>query len=656
MKFWKNRFGLVTMLAATVALVTLTGCGKKSGASADGSKPIENTWHKVDTKPGADPSVPDSLGGAGFENIAAGMGFQTSEVKPEDQVYFGDPRAKTGGKLKMTISRYPLSFRPFFYGSNANFTENYIMSSMCYQPLLGTHPITLEYVPALASHWKISEDKLTFTFRIDPNARFWDGKPVTAEDVVATWKLVMDPTILSPSMQQSFRKFEAPVAVSKYIVTVKAKELNWRSFQTFATSLMVLQADQIGKLSGKEFNDKFQFEQPIGSGEYLILESDIKKEKMYTFTRRDDYWRKDYATDKYAGNFDRIEFTTIADNPAAEYETFQRGESDIFYYTSVTIENWINDTKNDLVQNNYVEKFRIKTDGAAGAAGIYFNQRVAPFNDINVRQAFYYLFDRESIINKLLYNEYEAFNSFYANGMYENKANMKYNYDPKKAAELLAKAGYTSRNADGILVKNGKPFVIEMSIQKPIEKFITPYQQTLQQAGIKLVLKFEDGNAITKNLAERNFKMVWVNYGGLTYPNPESSLSSELAMKNDNNNITGFQNAAVDKLIEDYKLAFTQAERVAIIQKIDDIVWQQCIGALSWNTKGIKLGVWQKFGFPEYMLSRQTQAGDHDLAIMGLWWYDADKAAKLEEARANKSAMSGTKSIKEVTFWKTHQF
>ena len=78
------------------------------------------------------------------------------------------------------------------------------MSSLVYERLLGVHPVTLDYVPALATHWKVSEDMMTFTFRIDPNARWSDGKRVTAEDVVATFKLIMDESIQSPSMQQSF--------------------------------------------------------------------------------------------------------------------------------------------------------------------------------------------------------------------------------------------------------------------------------------------------------------------------------------------------------------------------------------------------------------------------------------------------------------------
>ena len=74
---------------------------------------------------------------------------------------------------------------------------------------------------------------MVFKFRINPDARWWDGMPVTADDVVSTWDLLMDETILFPSHQITFGKFERPVAESKYIVSVKAKSVNWRNFYIF---------------------------------------------------------------------------------------------------------------------------------------------------------------------------------------------------------------------------------------------------------------------------------------------------------------------------------------------------------------------------------------------------------------------------------------
>ena len=111
--------------------MTIAGCGKKEGDAEDLGT-IENTWKKFDVPPGALPEVPDSLGGEGFDAIASSLGFETYVPDEEDKEMFVYP-VKKGGEITTTISRFPLSFRPFFYGPNANFTENSHMSSLIYE-------------------------------------------------------------------------------------------------------------------------------------------------------------------------------------------------------------------------------------------------------------------------------------------------------------------------------------------------------------------------------------------------------------------------------------------------------------------------------------------------------------------------------------------
>ena len=119
-------------------------------------------------------------------------------------------------------------------GPEWNTTVNYEIFPMVYETLLGLNPTTLEWMPSLASHWQVSPDKLTYRFRIDPNARFSDGTPVTAEDVVASWSFYTDKTLQDLYFYTQINKLEKPVAESKYIVRIKAKELGWRNFEIAA--------------------------------------------------------------------------------------------------------------------------------------------------------------------------------------------------------------------------------------------------------------------------------------------------------------------------------------------------------------------------------------------------------------------------------------
>ncbi|MBL8005354.1 MAG: hypothetical protein JNL36_09675 [Candidatus Kapabacteria bacterium] len=637
-------------------VVILSSCSRKKSDSGSASKTNSissktELWKKVNTPPGADPAVSATDGGKGFEVIADSLGFETYVIKEDEMKYFGDSRAKTGGEIRTLESQFPSTFRPI--GQQSGTVINQSVSALVFETLLATHPITRQYIPALASHWKISEDKLTFTFRIDPNARFSDGNPVVAEDVVATWKLMMDETILEPSSQLVYGKFEQPVALSKYIVQVKSKSLNFRNLLYFGQALQVMSHKEIGGITGKEFLEKFNYKMPVGSGEYILLENDIKKGISYTLTRRDDYWAKDYSASKYTGNIDRLITEVVKDNVELEYEKFKKGEVDLFRYNQANTEKWVKDLQYDALKNGWITRYRVFTDGPMGTAGYTFNMRKPPFDDIRVRQAFTFLHNRKSIVEKLLYNEYAPYNSLYPNTVYENPANPQIDYNPEKAAQLLAEAGWTTRNSQGILMKDGKPFVLEMALHKIAERFVTPYQQELEKAGIKLEIKFQDWNTIIKNIDERNFQLFFFGYGGLLTPNPETSLKSSLADKNNNNNIQGFKNKRVDELCDEYDRTFDVKRQVEIIQEIDKIAAETYMNAFSWNPRGIRFAAWNKFGMPEYALGRYTQLSYLYPVAQGLWWVDEEKVAALENAKQSKSQLPNAKTeIVEVKYWK----
>jgi len=633
---------------AVVSLTLVTGCGRKSSTSETSN--IKNTWKKYDTPPGADKSVADTLGGEGFEAVAEKLGFSTYVVKPEELKFFGDERAVKGGQITIGEMTFPTTFRP--EGQNSSLVVNTEIKGYIYETLLGSHPVTREYMPALATHWKVGADKKTFTFRIDPNARWSDGKPVVAADVVASWKLMVDEGILEPAANLVYQKFEQPVALSKYIVQVVCKTVNFRNLLYFGTSMVIYPSHEIGNLTGKEFLEKYNFNMPAGSGPYHLNEKDIKAGQGWKLTRRPDYWGKDYPTSKYTANFDYINYVVVKNNPRLMYEKFKAGEIDLFRFNMLTTEWWVNDKDYDAIKNGWVRRFRFYTNGPMGTQGITFNMRKAPFNDIRVRKAFMMLYPRDMVVDKLLYNEYETFDTDYPNTPYANLNNPKMKYDPATAAQLLAEAGWKTRNAQGLLVKDGKPFVLEMAITKDNERFLTPYQQELRKVGIDLKLKHMDWNAIIKNVDERNFQIFGYGYSGLLTPNPETSLKSTLADKNDNNNIQGFKNARVDQLLDVYDSTFTVADQIKIIQEIDAITYNEYMQSYWWNPKGIRLGVWDKFGMPEYGVGRYTQLS-FVYGTAGLtWWADPEKVEALAAAKKEKKDLGGEKTIKEYRYWR----
>ena len=131
-----------------------------------------------DADAGADPAVSAEQGGRGF----TGEGWETNT----DFDLIGDPRAVKGGvfrEYQLGLSGHA-AHRRSGVEHRAELHDSAAWSTSRCSTL---HPTTLEYIPVLATHWQISPDKLTYRFRINPNARWSDGQPVTADDVVATW-------------------------------------------------------------------------------------------------------------------------------------------------------------------------------------------------------------------------------------------------------------------------------------------------------------------------------------------------------------------------------------------------------------------------------------------------------------------------------------
>jgi microcin C transport system substrate-binding protein len=606
-------------------------CGKSKRKVVFDTKPV--SIKKFDTPPGADPTVPAALGGAGF----TGEGWQTKT----DYNILGDKNAVKGGSIIMSMPDFPPTLRTVGKDENSYFSR--MAQVMCYEPLLQLDPVTEEYMPALATHWKISDDKMKFSFRIDPNARWADGMPVTSEDVIATWKLMVDPGILEAYENLLYGTFEQPVAESKYIVSVKSKQLNWRQFLYFS-NMTLLPAHYIGNITGKEYLEKFQFEYIPGSGPYTIDKNDINKGQSIMIRRRSDYWAEKERYNIGLNNFDMVRFEVIQDQ-SLEFEKFKKGEIDVI---NVNRAQWWQERFDfDEYNRGLVLKRRIFNENPNGVSGICFNMRKAPFDDIRIRQAFAYLYDREKYNEKLFYKSYYPMYSFYPGSVYENPNNPKIKFDIDKAQQLLADAGWKEKNKDGYLVKGGKVFEVELPFYgSGADRYLTVYQEDLKKAGIKLNLRQIDGTTNFKLGNERNFSIITINWGGLRIPNPESSMGPGTADEPNTTNWPGIKDPRIDELCKKYNESFDKAERVKIIRDIDFIAVSLQPYAFGWYGPYQRIAFHNKFGYPEWML---TRIEDY-LKIPILWYNDPVKAAEYQDAQKDKN-MQLDKGEVDQKFW-----
>ncbi|MFK7904979.1 MAG: ABC transporter substrate-binding protein [Chitinophagales bacterium] len=642
----KTQLQLVGMLVLAIAMITACASDNSSKyepAVVDESASTKKTF-EVDES-GADPSISADLGGKGFGDLADSLGFVTSN----DYNLTGSPKAKKGGSITMAWVDMPKTLR--YIGKDANTSENWIVSSLVYEGLLGQNSKTQEFLPALASHWKVSEDKMTYWFRINPAARWADGKPVVAEDVVESWKIRVDPGIESPSTNGTYAdNYEEPKKLSKYMVELKLKKENWRSILYFS-GMPIFPAHYLKRVEGGAgFVTKYQWEMIPGSGPYeLDLERSPRNEQV-VLKRRSDYWGYADPSNEGLYNFDEVKFIKVADEKL-RFEKFKKGEFDI--YTVGRAQWWVeelNPEKMDEIERGLIQKRKIYNFEASGFSGLGFNTREAPFNDINVRQAFGYLWNIPELNEKLFFNEYAQCTSYFEGTPFASSSNPQPAYAPDKAIELLKKAGWKKTEGSKWLTnEKGDSFEIDMHILQSFERIFTPLQQDLEKVGIKFNLVITDPQTQFSKVLERQFKVSYMNWGGLNTPNPETSMHSKYADPPQTNNIVGMKVPEIDKLCERYDESWDPKERQGILREIDKIASNGYYYAFGWGAPyTYRCAYWNKYETPEWGLPYQANLSYE--YVFASWWFDEAKAAKVEKAKKDESIKVETKPV-EVDYW-----
>jgi len=345
-------------------------------------------------------------------------------------------------------------------------------------------------------------------------------------------------------------------------------------------------------------------------------------------------------------NFDEIREIVVRDQKLA-MEMFKKGDLDAY---PPTAKNWVEDLENlDRVKRGVIQRRKVYNDNPIGTVGLAFNTRKAPFDDVRLREAMAHLLNRPLMIEKLYYKEYEPMDSYYQGQVYANPNDPKMNYDPQQALKLLGEAGWTQRDAQGRLTRNGQPLSIELLYgSKTFEAAYTTYQEDLRKVGISLNLRFVTPETLYQLVGDRKFDLVELAWGGLTFPNPETSYASVLADQKSNNNVTGVKNARIDALLPIYDKEFDPKKRISIIREIDGILANEHHYVLLWAAPYRRLAYWNKFGMPEGYLTRQGDQTD----IPSLWWIDPDREAALTKAMRENGTMPVGQT--EVRYWQQY--
>ncbi len=491
---------------------------------------------------------------------------------------------------------------------------------LLFENLVALHSVEDEPVGVLAERWETSKDGKTFTFHIDPRARWSDGTPITAGDFQFYYDVIMNPENMTPIFRVGLSRFTRPEAVDSLTLKITAKEAHWSNFWE-AAGLVAFPAHV---WEGKDFND-INYDFPVVSGPYHL--GQVRRERFITLERRGDWWGrvKRYNQNKY--NFATIRYRFMEDRNKA-LEAFKKGDFDV--YPIYTASLWAEKTgPRDIpgITNGWVARKEIYNREPKGYQGFAINLRRAKFKDVRVRLALSHLLNRELMNDKLMYNQYFLLNSYYPD-LYPDNMNPDaplIGYDPERARSLFAEAGWTP-GPDGILAKNGERFTLTF-LTASVMPHYNVYLEDLKKAGIDAKVEQMSHSTISKRIDNHDFDLYWAAWGASRLRNPEASWKSSTADEAASNNFPGLKDAQIDALIARQKTEMDLGRRNGILKQIDQRLTTLVPYVLLWQSEKTRLLYWNRFGMPQHVLDKYNRED----AALTYWFVDSTRNANVAQ-------------------------
>lgn len=577
---------------------------------------------------------------ASAEPLPAGLVWLTNDTDPE----FADPAAQRGGTLREFVPSFPLTVRLVGPDSNGSFAGYMRALGMS---LVDVHPNTLNPIPALTTHWAFGDDHKTVYFKLDPDARWSDGKPVTADDFVFTLEFMRSPHIVAPFYNEYYTT--QITNIIKYddhtiaVVSGNPKPPDELLLEQVNIRPVPRHFYHLDENWVRDYN---WLPEP-GTAAYTVGE--IRKGKFIVFDRLPDWWANNKRYYRYRFNPDHIHVKVIRDiNIAWQY--FEKGELDSFGL--VLPDFWHNKAKSELFDKGYIGKVWFYNNTPQPAQGLWLNMKTPPLDDIRVRYALAQCLNFDRIINTVLHGDYsrlETHNVGY--GDYDNKSIHPRPYDLAQAVRYLEEAGWTSIDSDGIRLKNGQRLSINLSYGNPTHtERLVMMKEDAKKAGIELQLQLLDSSAFFKQVLEKKHQLAALGWaGGGLSPEYWQFYHSENANKPQTNNITNFSDPQMDAWIDQYRKELDKPTRVALAHNMEQALFDSGAMIPTFKVPYTREAYWRWIKLPKGIATRSS--GEVvDAMGAGLFWIDVAEKNRIRALRRDGGSMPPSLIIDET--WK----
>ncbi|MBN9019256.1 MAG: ABC transporter substrate-binding protein [Rhizobiales bacterium] len=496
-----------------------------------------------------------------------------------------------------------------------------------------------------------SPDGNTYRFRLRDAARFHDGSPLTADDVVFSFKLLKEKG--HPDITQSLKEMTDAVALGPHEVEIRfSGKQNAKAPLIVAGTLPIFSKAYYGT---RDF-EASSLEPPLGSGPYRV--ADVNAGRYIVYERVADYWGKDLPVAMGTGNFGRVRVEFYQDEDV-EFEAFAKGA--ITWREEFSSKNWATRYNFPAATDGRVKRPPFPAERRGDMYGWFFNLRRPQFSDPRTRQAIGMALDFPWTNKNLFYGLYERQTSFFdgsdfaASGLpdaaelallepfraqlapaifteppftaTEADGSGRDRKQLRAGAELLAEAGW-NRDGKGLVRGDGQRLTVEFLIQtQAFERVLAPFIDNLKAIGVEASMRLVDATQYQRRKNDFDFDVMAnrIMFDATPIDGIDQIFGSASADLPSGSNIAGLKSPVVDALVSKAGTVKSREELVAVLRALDRVLRAEQIWIPAWGSSEHRVAAWDMFSWPE-------KKPDYGFSPELLWWFDAEKAVAIGKA------------------------
>lgn len=545
---------------------------------------------------------------------------------------------KKGGKFYGYINDIPNTFR--YLGPGVD--EQCIRFFNTQMPFLYVSHETSEFMPCAAECWAVDSSNKTVYYKLYEKIFWSDGHICTADDWVFAWKFLCSKKIVDPIKNYRYNNLLVK-KIDDFCVSVQyIAEQAYTDYELLDITNFKPIAEHFynGEIPDNWIEKYNRVVEPT-TGPYVLEYYDYNH--GLKFAKVKNWWAHHYPHFAGIANFDEIYYRIIVGRKNPAFRKFALGLFDIIHLDNPS--EWAAAEKTANVQEGFVNLWKGYYVPICGPSGMFFNTAQRPLNNKFIRKGLYYAVDIDGLISTAFSGKR---NRMHTIGVGQNWGSAEFNnteiqkpaFDPEKALEFFAKAGYDKFNSSGILInEKGEElsFTVLFKEERDRDIFGFLYTRALQ-AGVKIDFKYQSEGTLTSKIINRDYQAWWGTLPAYQIPNNYNFLHSSFAERKTFENFFGISNSEIDFLLEEFERSdLTYYEKADINRKIEAIVDEEALMIPAYYKNTISVMAWKWICFPAWFNMKYQNYIDDPM--FGYMWFDADIEAECNKAKENNKLL-----------------